>query len=193
MECEDDRKARIFTLFSRHVSSGRPTSSGAWASTSSSARDRGRLRMGCDRLEEAHQLPLQRRRLQPRPCESENHCGPQREPREARHRNHHLVSEQRALLAHRLSELTPGDISCTVFGVGGGEAIDLAIKLARGYTGRSKNHLRQGGYHAIQASPLLRATSSIEYPSESSRPGSCRSRSTTSPALLRRSMKIRQP
>ena len=61
--------------------------------------------------------------------------------------NHHLVSEQRALLAHRLSELTPGNISCTVFGVGGGEAIDLAIKLARGYTGRSKIISANGGYH----------------------------------------------
>lgn len=61
--------------------------------------------------------------------------------------NHHLISEQRALLARRLSELTPGDISCTVFGVGGGEAIDLAIKLARGYTGRPKIISAKGGYH----------------------------------------------
>ncbi len=41
----------------------------------------------------------------------------------------------------------PGDISCTVFGVGGGEAIDLAIKLARGYTGRHKVISAIGGYH----------------------------------------------
>jgi putrescine aminotransferase len=61
--------------------------------------------------------------------------------------NHHLVSEQRALLAHRLSELTPGDISCTVFGVSGGEAIDLAIKLSRGYTCRPKIISALGGYH----------------------------------------------
>lgn len=61
--------------------------------------------------------------------------------------NHHLVSEQRAMLAQRLAELMPGDISCTVFGVGGGESIDLAIKLARGYTGRSKVISAAGGYH----------------------------------------------
>lgn len=61
--------------------------------------------------------------------------------------NHHLVSEQRARLAERLGELTPGDLSCTVFGVGGGEAIDLAIKLARGYTGKSKIISAAGGYH----------------------------------------------
>ena len=61
--------------------------------------------------------------------------------------NHHLISRQRALLGERLAELTPGDIRCTVFGVGGGEAIDLAIKLARGYTGRKKIVSAGGGYH----------------------------------------------
>jgi putrescine aminotransferase len=61
--------------------------------------------------------------------------------------NHHLISEQRALLAERLAELMPGDISCTVFGVGGGEAVDLAIKLARGYTRRNKIISAIGGYH----------------------------------------------
>ncbi|HSJ52188.1 MAG TPA: aminotransferase class III-fold pyridoxal phosphate-dependent enzyme, partial [Anaerolineae bacterium] len=48
--------------------------------------------------------------------------------------NHHLVSEHRALLAERLAALCPGDLNRVVFGVGGGEAIDLAIKLARGHT-----------------------------------------------------------
>ena len=61
--------------------------------------------------------------------------------------NHHLISEQRALLAERLAELTPGDIQYTVFGVGGGEAIDLAIKLARGYTGKLNVVSARGGYH----------------------------------------------
>ncbi len=61
--------------------------------------------------------------------------------------NHHFVSEQRALLAEKLAGLMPGDIDCTVFGVGGGEAIDLAIKLARGYTGKFKIISALGGYH----------------------------------------------
>jgi acetylornithine/succinyldiaminopimelate/putrescine aminotransferase len=61
--------------------------------------------------------------------------------------NHHFVSEHRALLAEKLAALMPGDIDCTVFGVGGGEAIDLAIKLARGYTGKFKIISAQGGYH----------------------------------------------
>ena len=61
--------------------------------------------------------------------------------------NHHLISEQRARLAEKLAELMPGDIACTVFGVGGGEAVDLAIKLARGHTGRYKVVSAVGGYH----------------------------------------------
>ncbi len=61
--------------------------------------------------------------------------------------NHHLISEQRAVLAARLAELTPGDICYSVFGVGGGEAIDLAIKMARGFTGRQKVISAHGGYH----------------------------------------------
>ncbi len=61
--------------------------------------------------------------------------------------NHHLISEQRARLATRLAELMPGDIQYTVFGVSGGEAIDLAIKVARGYTRREKIISAKGGYH----------------------------------------------
>jgi putrescine aminotransferase len=61
--------------------------------------------------------------------------------------NHHLISEQRAMLAERLAQLMPGDITYTVFGVGGGEAIDCAIKLARGYTKRLKIISALGGYH----------------------------------------------
>jgi len=61
--------------------------------------------------------------------------------------NHHLISEQRSVLAERLSGLTPGDLTYTVFGVGGGEAIDLAIKLARGYTRKARIISASGGYH----------------------------------------------
>jgi acetylornithine/succinyldiaminopimelate/putrescine aminotransferase len=61
--------------------------------------------------------------------------------------NHHLISERRAVLAQRLAQLMPGDISYTVFGVGGGEAIDLAIKVARGYTQRTRVISAEGGYH----------------------------------------------
>jgi len=61
--------------------------------------------------------------------------------------NHHLISEHRALLAERLASLCPGDLNRVVFGVGGGEAVDTAIKLARGYTGRPGIISAEGGYH----------------------------------------------
>ena len=61
--------------------------------------------------------------------------------------NEHLISEQRAILASRLAELSPGDINYTCFGTGGGEAVDLSLKLARGYTKRHKVISAVGGYH----------------------------------------------
>ena len=61
--------------------------------------------------------------------------------------NHHLVSGWRAKLAERLSGTTGGRLPGVVFGVGGGEAIDLAIKVARAVTGRQKVISARGGYH----------------------------------------------
>jgi len=62
--------------------------------------------------------------------------------------NHHLISRQRAALARRMAELSPGGaLTYTVFGAGGGEAIDLAFKIARGVTGRQKIISAKGGYH----------------------------------------------
>ncbi|MGQ9571873.1 MAG: aspartate aminotransferase family protein [Dehalococcoidia bacterium] len=61
--------------------------------------------------------------------------------------DHILLSQYRAALAKRLAELTPGDITYTVFGVGGGEAADVAIKLARGYSGKAGIICAVGAYH----------------------------------------------
>src|SRR5574341_800476 len=61
--------------------------------------------------------------------------------------DHLLLSEHRAVLAHRLADLLPGDLCYTTFGVSGGEAVDLALKLARGYTGRPGVISARGGYH----------------------------------------------
>jgi len=61
--------------------------------------------------------------------------------------NHHFISSQRAKLGKKIASLMPGDLNYTVFGVGGGEAIDLAIKLSRGYSGKQKIVSLKGGYH----------------------------------------------
>ncbi len=61
--------------------------------------------------------------------------------------NHHLVSGWRARLAGRLCASTGGALAGAVFGSGGGEAVDLALKLARGVTGRRRIVSALGGYH----------------------------------------------
>ncbi|HQR28320.1 MAG TPA: aminotransferase class III-fold pyridoxal phosphate-dependent enzyme [Nocardioides sp.] len=61
--------------------------------------------------------------------------------------NHHLVSGWRAELARRLSATTGDRLSGVVFGVGGGEAVDLALKVARAHTGRQGVVSAVGGYH----------------------------------------------
>ena len=61
--------------------------------------------------------------------------------------NHHLISEPRAQLAAQLAELLPGNLQYTIFGVSGGEAIDLSIKIARGFTKQKKIISAIGGYH----------------------------------------------
>jgi putrescine aminotransferase len=61
--------------------------------------------------------------------------------------NHHLISEPKAILGELISSVMPKGLSQVVYGVSGGEAVDLAIKLARGVTGRSQILSARGGYH----------------------------------------------
>ncbi|GAB3251086.1 class-III pyridoxal-phosphate-dependent aminotransferase [Nocardioides dilutus] len=60
--------------------------------------------------------------------------------------NHHFPSVERSLLAEQLVALTPG-MRYAVFGSGGGEAVDLALKSARRATGRTRVVSATGGYH----------------------------------------------
>lgn len=61
--------------------------------------------------------------------------------------NHHLISKPKAECAALIASTMPEGLTQVVFGVSGGEAIDLAIKLARGVTGRSGVISARGGYH----------------------------------------------
>jgi len=58
-----------------------------------------------------------------------------------------LCSKPKADLAKKLAEITPGDLACTVFGAGGGEANDAAIKIARGYTMKKGIVYTEKAYH----------------------------------------------
>ncbi len=85
--------------------------------------------------------------------------------------NHHLVSEHRARLAERLVSVCPGDLDHVVFGVGGGEAVDFAIKLARGATGRHGVISALGGYHGHTGLALATGDSKYRAPFEPLSPG----------------------
>ena len=58
-----------------------------------------------------------------------------------------FATEIRARLGAKLAEILPGDIDKVFFTLGGAEAIENAIKLARHYTGRHKLLARYRSYH----------------------------------------------
>lgn len=58
-----------------------------------------------------------------------------------------LASEIKGQAAARLAEITPGDLSKVLFTLGGAEAIENSIKIARQYTGRHKIVTRYRSYH----------------------------------------------
>ncbi len=58
-----------------------------------------------------------------------------------------LATEPRGLLGQKLAQITPGDLNKTFFTLGGAEANENAIKIARFYTGRNKILARYRSYH----------------------------------------------
>ncbi len=57
------------------------------------------------------------------------------------------ATEVRGLLGKKLAEVTPGNLKKTFFALGGAEANENAIKIARFYTGRHKIMARYRSYH----------------------------------------------
>jgi len=58
-----------------------------------------------------------------------------------------LCSKPKADLARKLAEITPGDLQFVMYGSGGGEANDFAIKLARGFTMKTGIISTEKAYH----------------------------------------------
>ncbi len=67
--------------------------------------------------------------------------------READLGNFLMLSAQKAALAKKLADVTPGALKISVFGVSRGESNDFALKLSRGFTGRSEFVCFEGGEH----------------------------------------------
>lgn len=58
-----------------------------------------------------------------------------------------MVTKVRGELGKKLAEITPGDLNKTFFTLGGAEAIENSIKLARLYTGKHKIITQYRSYH----------------------------------------------
>ncbi len=58
-----------------------------------------------------------------------------------------MATEARAELGKLIAQITPGNLTKTFFTLGGSEAIENAIKLARMYTGRAKIITQYRSYH----------------------------------------------
>jgi taurine--2-oxoglutarate transaminase len=58
-----------------------------------------------------------------------------------------FATQPRGELGRMLAEIAPGDLQKTFFTLGGAEAVENAIKIARMYTGRSKIITRYRSYH----------------------------------------------
>jgi taurine--2-oxoglutarate transaminase len=84
------------------------------------------------------------------------------------------ANDQRALLAKRLADLTPGDLMRSFFTTGGGEANENALKIARTFTGRQKVIARYRSFHGGGYGPGSVMGDVRRIPNEPGVPGSVR-------------------
>jgi taurine--2-oxoglutarate transaminase len=65
-----------------------------------------------------------------------------------------MTTKPRALLGKLLSEITPGNLDHFLFTLGGADANENAVKLARAYTGKHKILARYRSYHGATAGAM---------------------------------------
>lgn len=65
-----------------------------------------------------------------------------------------LTTKPRAVLGEMLAEITPGDLNHFFFTLGGAEANENAIKIARAFTGKHKILARYRSYHGATAGAM---------------------------------------
>ena len=64
------------------------------------------------------------------------------------------LGDIRAKLCHLMAQISPGDLNGFLFAMGGSEANEAAIRIARRKTGRYKIMSRYRSYHGGTASSL---------------------------------------
>ncbi len=74
--------------------------------------------------------------------------------------------EERALLGQKMAELLPGDIEKTFFTLGGAEANENAVKIARMVTGRHKILARYRSYHGATTGTMTLTGDPRRWPHE---------------------------
>jgi taurine--2-oxoglutarate transaminase len=82
-----------------------------------------------------------------------------------------MATEPRGLLGRKLAEITPGDLKKTFFTLGGAEANENAIKIARFYTGRHKILARYRSYHGATHGAIALTGDYRRLPAEPAMPG----------------------
>jgi taurine---2-oxoglutarate transaminase len=82
-----------------------------------------------------------------------------------------MATEPRGLLGKKLAEISPGDLHKTFFTLGGAEANENAIKIARFYTGRHKILARYRSYHGATHGAIALTGDYRRLPAEPAMPG----------------------
>jgi taurine--2-oxoglutarate transaminase len=82
-----------------------------------------------------------------------------------------MTTQPRALLGRKLAEISPGDLKKTFFTLGGAEANENAVKIARFYTGRHKILTRYRSYHGATHGAVSLTGDYRRLPAEPAMPG----------------------
>ncbi len=82
-----------------------------------------------------------------------------------------LATEPRGLLGKKIAEVSPGNLNKTFFCLGGAEANENAIKIARAYTGRNKILSRYRSYHGATHGAIALTGDNRRLPVEPTMPG----------------------
>lgn len=82
-----------------------------------------------------------------------------------------MATEARGLLGQKIAEIAPGNLNKTFFCLGGAEANENAIKIARFYTGRNKILARYRSYHGATHGAITLTGDYRRLPVEPALPG----------------------